>query len=410
MIIRLPSRRTIMEQSLNLFLAGLVLLPIYIVLMANLSAVLGFNTKITTYFYYGLLWCFLILSIPKITRTITRKVLTGIAVVAVLAVSQYILFPNNRRFLMGTKIGELVTFSPWTLLAVVPYVLLGAAVTDFDALRKKIHGASRIGVALGFLSYIIEVTKGMNIRYDDMNNAYAICTVVCFLLLNWQKGDGLFLLIGCFSLLLAGTRGPMLCVLVAVILKTVFLEKVFERKVLKLLACLIMAVLLLVGFLEIAVDLVAKFFALFGVTDLRIVDYIRKGMMLDSSGRDTISSLVVQGILKHPIVGVGVGGDRIVTQLNKYAHNIILEMWVSYGIFLGTAFLCWMAYWLAKGIQNRNSAVQMITAAFFSSVVVKLFLSSSYLYSKELFILLGLCMAGRRMQQNGHKTAKGAKI
>ena len=399
MIIRFHQKQTVTKQSINLFLAGLVLLPNYIHLMANLSQVFGFDTKISTYVYYGLLWYFLVLSIPKILRSITGKVLAGTAVVILLVISQYALFPPNQYFLFGTKLEDLVTFSPQTLLVVVPYILLGAAVTDFDTFRKILHRVSRIGIALAFLSYMIAISQNLNIRYDDMGNAYAICTVVCFLILDWQKWDGLFFFAGCFSLILAGTRGPLLCVTVALILKTLFVEKVLVKKILKILAGIIMVFLLLSDFLETAVNFVANLFQIFGVSNLRIVEYIRRGIILDASGRDIIADIVVQKLLKNPIVGLGVGGDRIAMQENRYVHNIFLEIWASYGIVFGTAFLCWMAYWLIKGILNKNSAVQIITTALFCSVVVKLFLSSSYLYSKELFILLGLCMAGRLAEQ-----------
>lgn len=399
MILRYKRKTVTTRQSLNLFVAGLLLLPIYIDLMATFSKTMGFNTKITTYIYYGALWFLLALSIPKILSAITGKMVLGAMTFTMLVAVQHFLFPNSRDYILGTPSFELISFSPATLLAVVPYILMGAAVTDLDVLERILHTCARVGIVMGALSYVVAIVDGHEIHYDDMNNAYALCIMVCLLVADYKKHDVYFLVIGFLSLLLAGTRGPLICALVAVLLRTVFQEWNQAKRMLKILAGILAIVMLqsnlLLGFL----NLLSMGFSTIGVTNLRIVDYMRDGVLIDTSGRDLLADRVVRKIWENPFFGYGVGGDRTALTSETYVHNIFLEMWASYGIILGTVLLGWMAYWLIKGIGSKDHALRVIATALFSSVVVKLFLSSSYLYAKELFMLLGICMAGCAAQR-----------
>lgn len=396
MNVRLEKKNYIAEQSVNLFIAGMLLLPIYIDLMGTLAVALGFSTKATTYLYYFSMWGLLAASLPKILKGISQGVLVGAVLFLILVILQYLLFPDNVRFVRMLPIPSLITFSSSTLLTVVPFILVGLAVTDIRELFRLLHAGARIGVVLGAISYLLAVWSGQDIHYDDMSTAYAICPVVCILIACYRKRDFYFVGMGLFSLMMAGTRGPLVCVLVAAILKVVVLTPNSPKKQLKLILGVLAYIVLQTDLLMYVLDLMEAFFGLLGIEDLRIINYFREGMMLDSSGRDTYFTMVAERMLEKPFLGFGVGGDRIITQ-RSYVHNIILELWASYGIFIGTAILGWMGYWIVQGIRARNTEIQEVTTALFCGIVVKLFLSSSYLLSKELFVFLGICIACARI-------------
>lgn len=377
----------------NLTVTCLLLLPIYIDLMGTLSLVLGFSTKITTYFYYGMVWLLLITGIPEILRAMSSKVIFGVLLFGILLLSQYFLFPNNVDYLAPTSFMDVVTFSPRSLLAVVPYILIGLAVTDVEGLSQMLHLGSRIGVTAGTLSYLIAISAGHRIHYDDMANAYALCIVICVLIANYQKGDIYFLLMGFFSLLLAGTRGPIVCVIVAVLIKVLFLNVDNTKKILAIIAGVIAVIILQSELLYTILDIVEGFFNDLGVERLRIVEYFREDMIADTSGRDMLMEIVTNKLFEKPLVGYGVGGDRLILG-NRYVHNLMMEIWVSYGVVVGTALLGWIGYWLTKGVFSKDTVFRSLVISLFCATVVKLFMSSSYLQSKEMFILLGICMSG----------------
>lgn len=395
MVLSIKNPKILAKQSVNLFITGLLILPCYIDLMASLSQMVGFNTKLTTYAYYGLLWVALLASIPKILRAIsTLRVLLGSMLFFLFVIVIYLLFPDNRGYTAGVSFTDMILFSPKSLLAVVPYILIGLAITDTEKLFQHLHTGARLGVVMGALSYTVAITQGYELHYDDMNSAYALCVMVCILIAGYQKHDVYFLILGGLSLLLAGTRGPLLCVAVTVLIRILLMEDNAVRKISKVSITIIVIILLQSGLLVKLAELIADAFATIGITQLRIIDYIRSEMLTDSSGRNAISNLIVKKIMERPLGGFGPGGDRIAMMSNSYAHNIALEIWISYGIFIGTLILGWMGYWFARGILGKDRPLRAVVVALFCGVMLKLFLSSSYLYAKELFIALGICMAG----------------
>lgn len=411
MKLRINISHKIIQKSVNLFVVGLFLLPIYIDLMGTLSRVLGFSTKITTYLYYGILWILLLVSIPKIIRALTNAVLIGILVVTMFIVGQYLAFPDNTIYIFPKSLDEVITLSPTTLVTVIPYIFIGLAITDIEGLAEYMHTGSRIGVVLGALSYLLAIFFDYDIHYDDMANAYALCSVICVLITSYQKKDIYFLILGAFSLILAGTRGPILCVIIAVLLRVLLLERTSTRKTFLIIAgvCVIFLILQ-TDFLVEILNFVEYGFEMLGVDDLRIVEYFRRDMIADASGRDGISNVILEGIAQRPMLGYGPGGDRIVRNSNSYAHNLVLEMWVSYGVVVGSLIIAWMGYWLFKSIFSKGKALGAISAALFSCIAVKLLLSSSYLYSKELFVFLGVCIAGCRILKNNFSQIKRETI
>ena len=399
MILTFKQKRITLQMSIYLFITGLLLLPIYIDFMGTLSRIISFDTQITTYIYYGVLWLLLILSFPKMFQTWTNNVIVGIIFFAFFVATQYFIFPQNQVFLRFPNFMEAVTFSPKTLQAVVPYIFIGLAATDMEQLSEYLHSGARIGVSLGAISYLLAIISGINIHYDDMSNAYALCTMVCFLIANYQKRDMLYIVICMLCLLLAGTRGPLLCAIVAIIIKVVLLDTKWTEKLAKALVGMLAIVFLQSDLAIGLVNMIEKAFNMLGVTKLRIVDYFREGMLLDPSGRGGIAETVFTKIFENPLFGLGVGGDRIAIGDNRYAHNLILEMWVSYGLVIGTAILAWMGYWIIRTLNSSNKICKHIGVAFFCSIIIKLFLSSSYLYSKELFLFLGICIASCKGQK-----------
>lgn len=404
MVIENNRKNNTTQSFLCLFIAGLILLPIFIDLMGTLAQLIGFDTLITTFIYYGALWVFLLGSIPGIFRSITSKTFFGILLFFLAVSVLYIMFPEGRIFLVPSSLMDVLIFSPTTVTSVFPYLLIGLAVSDIGKLLKYLHFVARLGVVLGAFSYIVSIFGGFELYYDDMNIAYALCVAVCILIADYKKKDVFFLVLGCLSLILAGTRGPLVCILVATILRVLLYKEDLLRKILKISVAALAIILLQTDLIILLVDALSEGFASIGVNDLRIIDYFREGMLTDSSGRDEISNRIVEKIIQEPLVGYGPGGDRISLMTTSYAHNLFLEIWVSYGIIIGTLILAWMGYWILKAVFGKCEASRVVANALFSSIVVKLFLSSSYLYSKELFLLIGICIAGCVAQQKGGRS------
>ena len=125
---------------------------------------------------------------------------------------------------------------------------------------------------------------------------------------------------------------------------------------------------------------------------VRIFDKLLSGTASNVSSRDVIQAKLFDAIGVRLFDGYGLCGDRVIA--GSYAHNIVIELWVEFGLLIGTMIFALIAltllrgYLSAKTIECKGLIISLIFACFF-----KLFLSGSYLDEKFLFLLLGLCVA-----------------
>ena len=393
MIIRIGEKKYPTESCINLFVAGLLLLPLYIDLFAALSEVVGFSTTVTTSIYYISLWALLLLAIPTIVKALNKNVIIAGAFVVGGLLLHYSVYSDSGEYIWGSDPMAIFTFSPQTLLAAVPYMLIGLAVTDMRKLGDILHSVARIGIVFGALSYIVTISAGLELQYDDMNQAYAVCVMNCILITGYRKYDAFFLIAGVLSNVLAGTRGAIVALLVAILLKLVLLQTNKRKKALGVTGSAAAIILMNTKLPEIILGGVSDLFAAFGVAELRLVDYARDGLLMDTAGRDDIMRTLMDKVWENPVFGYGLGADRSFTKNEMYAHNMVVEMWIAFGLVLGTVIVAWMGYRLFKAMTKTEKTTCMLIAGLFSSVVIKLLFSSSFIYSKELFLLLGLCLA-----------------
>jgi len=132
----------------------------------------------------------------------------------------------------------------------------------------------------------------------------------------------------------------------------------------------------------------------FGLS-VRIFDKILSGTQLASSGRDQISETLFDAIQKSPILGNGICSDRVVA--GNYAHNIAIELWMEFGVIIGTGILIAIVSILIHGyLSTREEGEKGLIQSLIAASFLKLFLSSSYLNERLLFFLLGICVGSIR--------------
>jgi|GEM_PF-4901203 O-antigen ligase len=392
---------------LNLFIVGLMLLPIYIKFMDVLSQLLSFPTTITTYIYYGALWILLITSFPKTLLKNFNKAGIPILCIVCLIMFELELYPTSRIFIFDKDIFNIIAFQTTAFLSSAVFLFVGLCVTDFEQLSETMYKGARIGIVVAVLTYLLMLFGGLSIHYDDMGTAYAISLLLCILISNAQKHDLAFIIIGSVCLILAGTRGPILCVLIAVLFKCFIFEDKFTRKVGCVVLCIIIGVLIYKGIGIRFLEGFSNILSGFGVKNLRILDYVNDEMLFDSSSRDDFAKLLIDAIKQHPFIGYGIGADRYLLR-GSYAHNMIIESILSLGIIGGVVFIAWFFSISFKILTSENLCIKKIGIGLFCGVVVKLMLSSSMIISKEFFLFIGICLASEAMlKEEKNKAEKG---
>lgn len=116
---------------------------------------------------------------------------------------------------------------------------------------------------------------------------------------------------------------------------------------------------------------------------------LTRGVLGRDSGRFPIYRECFGAILRHPLFGNGIGGDRVATELHGYAHNIVLELCVDFGVIIGLLIYGWLLY---VGFQMlfrcHNRAWRALFLPFYTFSMIQLIFSGSLYRSGYLLASL----------------------
>lgn len=136
----------------------------------------------------------------------------------------------------------------------------------------------------------------------------------------------------------------------------------------------------------------------FDLTLSRNFRLLSEGSLGYDSGRFPIWQACFDAILQHPLLGNGSQGDRAVSlnQLGEasYAHNIVIELCVDFGVIAGVLIYLWLLYIGFRMLfrcQNRDWRALFLPFYVFS--MIQLFLSGTFYESGYLLASVMIYLA-----------------
>lgn len=202
-----------------------------------------------------------------------------------------------------------------------------------------------------------------------------------------------------------GARGPLLVITVYVLLKILKeTSKMRIRGISYFIAIQLFLVTILIN-VENIVTYLSSILSKMGVST-RIISQLtgqRDQGITESFGRQAIWEAAIDSIKESPLLGVGIGFDRIllsnVTWGNhtnsgyKYPHNFFLEISMQFGIIVSILVSLFLIILTVKLIFSKDlEKYSEMGLIFFSIGFVPLFLSHSYLTKPEFFAFLAICL------------------
>lgn len=118
------------------------------------------------------------------------------------------------------------------------------------------------------------------------------------------------------------------------------------------------------------------------------------GDYMNDNARLNIWQECINAIRNHSIFyGYGTYGDRYVLWNGRYyAHNIILEVILTFGLLFGIIAIGIFVYYLLHAYRKGTFLDKVFISACACFALCRLFISSSFWYEKILFILIALCV------------------
>ena len=358
----------------------------YIHPVINAVGLSGFTDSIFTY-----IW---IIGI-YFSLSLFFKIIRLIDIVAYLAICSFYylspaIYPNTRFFVENT-------FSIFALQTLPFYFL--ALLIDFNRDKLVLSLISKLQLVMTAFFVLLSLLRLINSSAtgEQMVLSYSVLFPTMFMYYTYSETkkilDLLFFLLGVAMILMFGTRGPLLC-LIVFLLAFLFLNyrhnTVMTINLLLFFGAIYLflrPIMIVLMFLTRIVGLSTRIFESF--LDNELLNYEK------SSGRDEIHELLWNNIINdRGGIGYGLGSDRLMGRSgSEYAHNLIYEVWMDFGLYIGSILIILFVFFIAKtfkrvyGYDKFNLFLILLIWS-----VGHLMLSGSYLHDFQVYFFIGFCV------------------
>jgi O-antigen ligase len=322
-------------------------------------------------------------SLPAvITKNIFFTIITYLIASAIILFN-FLLFPQNTEILKN----QLFDFIGISLACFIYSYSIDDTGELMNVFGKIAFAIFYIGLLTGFLTITNVIYLG---TYSMSYSYYMLIPAIYFLNKLLKKFDIKSLiafLVTLFFILILGSRGPVLCMVVYFIL--FLIVNINYRKSKKLLFFFIASssIALLWLIRNYLIKIMVQLNTLIGI-DSRTLRVLLKNTFY--TGRENVYPVVINLISKNPLLGVGIAGDRF--YLGKYSHNIFLEIFSGFGIIAGSIILIVLIFIIFKSIFMKNKKKANINLIWFSLGFMPLLFSGSYLTQFLFWIYLGIAI------------------
>lgn len=298
----------------------------------------------------------------------------------------------------------LTFFLPSVFFQVLPYFFIGLLITS----QKHIKVIETVSIAYVVFSliYLYFTMASRTFEGEEMGAAYSllphllIVLVACFRRFKWYYL--VVFILGLLRLMGTGNRGTLLCLALFLILYLLFCVK---SKYKFWLVGLLALMVVYIGYRqELFFGSLGEFMGGQGF-NTRVFDMTLNNEFYDSNGRDDLASFFMSKINMGGFFGYGIFGDRtLLHDEHGYPHNLLLELWVDFGMLVGSILFLVVLWLVYKAFRSCNTKESMsfllvfVIVGFFS-----LFLSNTYLSNPMFFLMIGYCIRTIRDQKATNK-------
>ncbi len=241
------------------------------------------------------------------------------------------------------------------------------------------------------------------LKFEYMSTAYGNVAVVIGMLWISLKKKNIFAYVlsalSIVTLVVIGCRGALLCAVIYLAIE--FLFNINIKAYFKILA----GVLALVVFLNIEPILLQLQTVLDKYDyDIRIVNMYMDENITYDSGREVYHEQAREVIKENLIIGCGAAGSSYplyekvkggppIGVERTYSHNLIYDILMDFGIFIGGAILLALIILIVRAyFKVRKQEAVSVLFIFFSATIPKLMFSSTYIGEPIFFMFIGLLM------------------
>ena len=384
-------------KSLEFSDKALTFLYFFALVPCSVKLLMGINTRIGLDFFNPILDTLLLVILSLLGFRSFIKELKWWDIIVVLGIAWFVFWSP---YIYPQTTLAVLEFGPYFVINCLPFYLVGASIhiTRHEYLFGFI---GRYGLLVNILICILALlgfAQKLVAEGNNMELAYGLLPSLIFVtrdvFKNYNKTDFSLALIGSFLILALGCRGAFLAFAFFVVGEMIL----FKHYNYFLLSRLVILLGAGICFLLLnPILLVMKYFTSSVGLETRVYDAILEGEIVSTDSRDWIYEEVGNYILSDKgHIGYGLFYDRVLMGMERssYAHNIIYELLLDFGVYLGSFLLIFFtSLFFINMIKAKGTSSCSMIFAFFCSCVICLFFSSSYLCNSIFWIFVGLMIS-----------------
>lgn len=357
-------------------LSFVIFIPILLDFIAGLTS--GQSRNITMIVYGASLVCFLYLGRGRIKL---KNILILLFFYFICLINNLI-FPESKEYF---SIGQYLILFFYLPLGFLLFKTIESWDNFINIIFKFAPLAILIGIYVIFFTAITTIDRSETyVTY--MEFSYALMPFVCASFAYYIKNKNIFGLIlfimGLAEMLSFGSRGALLYALVFAILLR------FTQNQGRKIGLIIFSIFLVV--VAINIESILEFLSQMPLFENSYI--LRKaldGGVLQHNSREIILMNCENRLSAMGGEVSGLFGDRSYCG-SVYPHNVVYEILMQWGWFIGMGLLLFFASLFIKGLL-RNSSTRFVAIFFICTVMAKFFVSDSYL-NNGLFWIMIACM------------------
>ena len=247
----------------------------------------------------------------------------------------------------------------------------------YDEFQKKSFYISLVAILIIFSN---RANNPYNMRFS-----YILSIALYFqtikLINNFKITNLFFVVMDLYLILIYGSRGPLLCYCIFLIIYIIFNK---NNIYIKFFFCSF--ILFVYMYFDKIIMFISGVMSRFNITSRTL--YLMVGDLSHNSGRDIILGKTKELIQAHPIMGLGVAGEF--KYMIEYPHNIFFDLLLHWGVILGTALFIFLLVLIIKSFIKATNKKRMLLLVFTCYGFVALFFSGTYLSWDGFYILFGI--------------------
>lgn len=287
--------------------------------------------------------------LPLVLKSDLMKIIKTYFLVIFVILLHYAFYIENRIYI------ERILFP--IMFMNLPAFVYSLCIKDFKKLKEIMTKASYIVFLTCLVLWLFIISGQVNIGLYSMALSYYILLPTIIFLDKLMDRFSFFnfglSLLSLLMILTLGSRGAILCIIVFVLLKFIKKEgKRTYRSVLIYLSLVCSGLVFIIYRDKVIMTIYNLLFQL-GLSSRTLLLFLQDGVHL--SGRDEIYTNVIQEILKSPVFGIGLAGDRRFLD-GSYVHNFFIEILGNFGLIIGSLLSILLILIVAKAICNSDKS------------------------------------------------------